>query len=173
MKIIKNFSKFTDILTKLFAYVAVVALLFNVVIIIVNVIMRAFGSAVVGVEEYVSMSEVVLIFLALGYTQFNKGLVHVCFFMKKLPKRGPIIMWALCHWISVGVIGLIVWQTFERIPLAKQATTALLIPFKPFYVILLIGCIVYGIAQLFEAVKASVAIFNAEVREEVMAGLPA
>ena len=48
-----------------------------------------------------------------------------------------------------------------------------LVPYKPFYVVILIGCILYGLAQLFEATKATIAIFNKDVREVVMAELPA
>ena len=174
MKFLNVFGKITDYATRIFAYVAAAALVFNVVIVLINVILRAFGSSVMGVEEYISMGEVVLIFLALGYTQYNKGLVHVCFFMKKIPgKIGPMISWAFCHWISVAVIIVLAWQTLERIPLTKQATTSLLIPYKPFYVVIFIGCILYGLAQLYEALKATVALFNSEVREQVMAELPA
>ena len=173
MKTIRTLSKITNVITKGFAFVAAAALLFNVVIILANVIMRAMGSAIIGTEEYISMGEVVLIFLALGYTQYKGGLVHVCFFMKKLPKLGPVIAWAIHQWIGAGVIFLLVWQTFKHVPVVKQASTALLIPFKPFYVVVGIGCAVYLLAQLFEAVKATTAIFSEEVRGEVVANLPA
>ncbi|MCD8016637.1 MAG: TRAP transporter small permease [Oscillospiraceae bacterium] len=173
MKVINTISKFTNIFTKVFAYVSALAVLFNVVIILANVIMRAFGNAIVGTEELYSMSEVVLIFLALGYTQYNGGLVHVCFFMKKLPGISPVVMWAINQWVSFIAVSLCVWQTFVRVPLVKQVSTALLIPYKPFYVIIGIGFAVYAVACLFESIKATAAIFNKEVREDVVSHLPA
>ena len=173
MKVIKGFDKFTAIVTKIFVYLAVLALLFNVVIILLNVILRAFGSSIVGTEEFVSVAEVVLIFLALGYTQYTHGLVHVGFFMKKLPKVGPYILWAFHQWVGVVIIALLIWQTFVKVPTVKQSSTALNIPFQPFYAIIGIGCIVYEIAQLYEAIRATMAIVNKEVREEVAASLPA
>ncbi len=173
MNTINKLDKITEIITKIFAYVAGAALLFNVVIILANVIMRAFGKAIVGTEEYVSVAEVVLIFLAMGYTQYSGGLVHVCFFMKKLPKLGPVILWALNQWVGVGIIALLAYQNFMQISKIRQVTTALLIPLKPFYGVIAVGCVIYGIAQLYMAVKSTVALFNAEVREDVISKLPA
>ncbi len=173
MNTINKIGKVTHGITSAFAYIGVAALIFNVVIIIANVVMRSFGKAIVGTEEMVAMAEVVLIFMALGYTQKTGGLVHVCFFMKKIPGIGSIIMWAINQWAAVAVIVLIILETAKRIPAARQVTTSLLIPFKPFFYVIAIGCAIYGIAQLFEAVKATAAIFNKEIREDVEAHLPA
>lgn len=173
MKTVKTLDKVTGIITKAFAIVACVSLLFIVVIIIANIVGRAMGKAVVGVEEYFSMAEVVLIALALGYTQHQHGLVHVGFFMKKLPKVGPFIMWAVNQWIGVVVVAALLWATLERIPMVKQVTTALRIPLKPFYAVVAVGFAVYLLAQLYEAVKATVAVFNKQVREQVESELPA
>ena len=173
MNAVKKLDRITEIITKIFAYIAGIALLFNVVIILANVVMRPFGSAVIGVEEYVSVSEVVLIFLALGYTQYTHGLVHVAFFMKKFPKLGPVILWTIHQWVGVVVIAMLTYQSVLRVPSVKQVTTALLIPYKPFYAVIALGSAIYLIAQLYEAIKSTVAIFNKEVREDVIASLPA
>ena len=85
MKFLQSFNKSTNVVTKIGGYIGACALIFNVVIVLANTILRAAGSSIVGTEEFISMGEVVLIFMALGYTQFTHGLVHVCFFMKKLP----------------------------------------------------------------------------------------
>lgn len=173
MKTVRTLDKITGIITKAFAIVACVSLLFIVVIIIANIVGRSMGKAVIGVEEYFSMAEVVLIALALGYTQHQHGLVHVGFFMKKFPKVGPFIMWAINQWVGVVIVALLLWQTIERVPMVKQVTTALRIPLKPFYAVVAVGFAVYLLAQLYEAVKSTVAIFNKEVREQVSAELPA
>ena len=173
MKTVKTLDKISGIIAKAFAIVACVSLLFIVVIIIANIIGRAAGKAIIGVEEYFSMAQVVLIALALGYTQHQHGLVHVGFFMKKLPKVGPFIIWALNQWVGVAVVAALLWQTIERVPMVKQVTTALRIPLKPFYAVVAIGFAVYLLAQLYEAVKATVAVFNKEVRAQVESELPA
>ncbi|MGN1002471.1 MAG: TRAP transporter small permease [Oscillospiraceae bacterium] len=173
MKTIKILDKITDVITRIFAYVAGLSLLFIVVIIIANIIGRAAGKAIIGVEEYFSMAEVVLIALALGFTQYQRGLVHVGFFIKKLPETGTLIVWALNQWIGTAVVGVWLWQAIVRVPNVKQATTALLIPYKPFYAVVAVGCAVYLVAQLYEAIKSTAALFNREVRQEVLDNLPA
>ena len=173
MKFIKGFDKVTNVLTKIGGYIAAVTLLFNVVIVLANVILRIKGGSIVGTEEYISMGEVVLIFMALGYTQYSHGLVHVCFFMKKLPKLGPVIAWMLEQWVGVVIAALWIWQTIKRIPVVTQVTTALLIPYRPFYYVIAIGVGIYLVAQLFEACKSTAALFNAEIREDVVNNWPA
>ncbi len=173
MKTIKQADRVVDIITHVFAYIVAAALLFNVVIILLNVLLRAFGSSVIGVEEYVSLAEVVMIFMAIGYTQWKGGLVHVCFFMKKIPGIGSMIMWTIHMWLASAVIFLLIYQTWVRIPNINQVTTSLLIPLQPFYVVLLVGCIVYLIAQMYEAVKCTGGLFNKELRQEIMNSWPA
>lgn len=158
---------------RVFAYAAACALIFNVVIILANVVLRAFGSSVIGVEEYVSLAEVVLVFLALGYTQYSHGLVHVCFFMKKLPGILSMVMWTIHMWLASLVVFLLVQQTMVRIPAVSQVTQSLLIPLKPFYMVVLVGCVVYLIAQLYEAIKCTIGLFNKELRQEIMNNWPA
>ena len=173
MNTINKVNKATEIFTTVFAYVAGAALLFNVIIIVANVILRATGNAVVGVEEYVSLSEILVIFLALGYTQIKKGLVHVCFFMRKIPGKGALIMWTINMWVAVVVLACLSYETFRHAPAVKQVSTALLIPFRPFYYVIGVGAVVWLVAQLFDAVKSTIALFNKEVEADVVENWPA
>ena len=173
LKSINKIGKATEIFTTIFAFVAGAALLFNVVIIVANVLMRTTGNAVVGVEEYVSLAEILVIFLALGYTQSKRGLVHVCFFMRKIPGKGSLIMWTINMWIAVAVLACLAYETFQHAPAVRQVSTALLIPFKPFYYVIGVGAIVWLVAQLFDAIKSTIALFNKEVAEDVIENWPA
>lgn len=175
MKTINRIDNIVGIIMRVFAYAAACALIFNVVIILANVVLRLkiFGSSVIGVEEYVSLAEVVVIFLALGYTQYNHGLVHVCFFMKKLPGILSMVMWTIHMWLASLVVFLLVQQTWVRIPNVNQVTQSLLIPLQPFYCVVLVGCAVYLVAQLYEAVKCTIGIFNKELRQDIMNNWPA
>ena len=173
MKTISKLDRIVELFTRVFAYVAACALIFNVIIILANVVLRAFGSSVIGTEEYVSLAEILVIFLALGYTQIHHGLVHVCFFMKKLPGVSSMVMWTIHMWVASVIVALWVYQTWVRIPNVSQVTQSLLIPLQPFYGVIMVGCIVYLVAQLYEAIKCTVGIFHKDIREDVMANWPA
>lgn len=174
MKTVKKIEKGVDIFTRVFGYVAVLALVFNMSVIVIDVFCRyVLKSAIIGSNEYVQLGQTVLIFMGLAYTQFNRGLVHVAFFMKKLPKLSPVVVWALQGWVSAVVCALLTYAAWTRIPFIRQSTTSLLIPFKPFYYVMAVGFFVYAVATLFDAVKSTVGIFNKEVRQEVIDNWPA
>lgn len=173
MNTLLKVNKVTEVIATAFACVAGVALLFNVAVIVANVILRAAGNAIVGVEEYVALSEILVIFLALGYTQSKHGLVHVCFFMKKIPGKGALIMWTINMWIAVAILVCLVYETFNHAPAVRQVSTALLIQFRPFYYVIGVGSVVWLIAQLFDAVKSTIGLFNKEVAEDVIENWPA
>ena len=173
LKTINKLNRAAEIFTTVFAWIAGAALLFNVVIIVANVFLRSTGNAIVGVEEYVSLSEIIVIFLALGYTQIKRGLVHVCFFMRKIPGKGSLIMWTINMWIAVAVLACLSYETFRHAPAVKQVSTALLIPFRPFYYIIGVGAVVWLVAQLFEAIKSTSALFSKEIAEDVIQNWPA
>lgn len=174
MKTVKRIEKGVDIFTHIFGYLAALMLIFNMCIIVVDVFCRyVLDASIIGSNEYVQLGQTILIFLGLGYTQFNRGLVHVAFFMKKLPRLSPVIVWALQAWIGTFVCALLTYASLIRIPFIKQSTTSLLIPFRPFYYIMAMGFFVYTIATLFEAVRSTVGVFNKELRQEVMDNWPA
>ncbi len=172
MKLLRMLEKGTERLTRYSAYIAAVALIFNTVIIAAYIISRALGHAIIGTEEYVCMGQVILIALALGYTHHSRGLVYVGFFMKKLPGKCPWIAWVLDAWISVAVCAAWAYQSFVRLPVVRQTSNMLTIPFKPFFLIMSIGIVIYTLSQLFEAIKCTVGCFRREVREEVIEDWP-
>ncbi len=142
-------------------------------LIVAYIISRVFGVAIIGTEEYVSLAQVIVISIAFGYTHFNRGLVHVGFFMKKLPGKGSYIAWLLDNWISAAVCILWAYQSFTRYPFVKQASTMLNIVHKPFYLVMTIGISIYALSQLFDAIKCTVGLFNKDLCQEIQDDYPA
>lgn len=173
MKTLRRVETVVERLTRYSAYIAATALIFNMLIIVAYIVSRIFGSAIIGTEEYVSFTQVIVVSIAFGYTHFNRGLVHVGFFMKKLPGKGPYIAWLLDTWISVAVCILWVYQSIVRYPFVKQASTMLNILHKPFYLVMTIGIVIYALSQLYEAIKCTAGLFNKDICQEVQDNFPA
>jgi TRAP-type C4-dicarboxylate transport system permease small subunit len=176
MKAIRKIEKALDVFSRIFAYVSAAALLCNAVIIGADVFSRfLLNHAIIGSSEYVSMLETVLIFFALAYTLHHKGLVHIAFFMKKLPKETPIYVWTFNEWAGAIVAVLLTYAAYLQSGVVQQthmATTARLIPYYPFYVLMTVGLGTYAIIQIFCAVKSTIGLFDREVRQDVKDNWP-
>lgn len=172
MKVLRKIEGAVDIFTRYAAYAAAIALIFNTLIIAAYIVSRVIGHAIIGTEEYVCMGQVILIALALGYTHNTRGLVYVGFFMKKLPGRAPYVAWVLDAWISVAVCALWAYQSIVRIPFVRQTSGMLTIPYKPFFIIMTCGIVIYTLSQIFEAVKCTCGFFNREIKQEIIENWP-
>lgn len=177
MKTIRKLDNIMDWGTKIVGFVSVLALLFMMLMTVYDVFSRTvLKSAVIGSSEYVTMAETIVIFFALAYTQHNHGLVHVTFFMKKLPKLSPLVLWIFHEWVGTLVAFFLTYASYLYIGFVaktKMATNALLIPYKPFVILMTIGMAAYAITQLYSAIRATTGLFNKEVREDVIENWPA
>lgn len=177
MKTFKKVEKYLGIFSKGFCLVGVAALTFNVLIIVIDVFCRfVLKSAILGSNEYVSLAESIAIFFALAYTQHNNGLVHVTFFMKKFPKLTPLALWTFHEWCGTAIAVLLTYASWLQVGIVSKthaSTTALLIPFYPFYVLMTIGFAAYTLVQLYSAVKSTAGFFNKEVRQDIIENWPA
>lgn len=177
MNTIKKIEKWLDVFSWVFCAVGILALTFCVLIIVYDVFSRfVLKSAIIGSGEYVSMAEVVFVFLALAYAQHNHGLVHITFFMRMLPKICPVIVWTINEWLGTAIVILLTYASWLQAGVVNKtglATTSLLIPLYPFYIIMAIGFFAYAIVQAFSAVKSTVGLFNEEVRQDVIKNWPA
>lgn len=153
------------------------ALLFNFGLIVFDVIRRfVFHNAIRGSTEYVNLAETILIFFGMAFTQHKKGMVHVTFFMKMLPKLGPLISWTIVNWFGTFVGILLTYAAFihaDFVQTLHSATATLYIPLYPFYYLMGFGLALFAIQLFFDSFKTTVAIFNPKVREQVIADWPA
>ena len=156
--------------------IAALALIFNFGIIVVDVISRfVFHNPVLGTTEYVGLAETVLIFFGMAYTQHNKGMVHITFFMKMLPKQGPMISWVIVNWLSAIVGVLLTYASFVHagfVQTMKSATATLYIPYYPFYYLMGFGMALLAIELLFSAVRYTIGLFNKDLRTQIIAEWP-
>ncbi len=177
MKTISKIEKGIGYFTRAFSIVSIAALAYMMLVIVYDVFCRfVFKSSTLGTTELVGLAETLVVFFAFGYTQYKKGLVHVTFFMRKLPKLTPMITWTLTGWISTTMAGLLAYASWVQaavIHSVNQTTATLYIPLYPFYYTMAIGFAVFTVALAFDALKSTIGLFNKDVGEMVMQEWPA
>ena len=164
--------------SKAFCFAAMGAVVFNMSVITYDVVRRLIiHSGFIGVNEYVVVVETILIFMGLAYTKNSNGLVHITFFMRRFPRSSPYIIWTINSYVATFIAILLSYASYLQYIMQSQilhgSTTSLQIPFYPFYFIMMIGFIGYSVAQGYGAAKATIGLFNREIRQQIIENWPA
>ncbi|MBN1697275.1 MAG: TRAP transporter small permease [Spirochaetales bacterium] len=78
-----------------------------------DVILRIFGSGLIGAFDLVRITFVVTIACGLPYVTSVKGHVAIEFFFHKLPEKGRVIVDTGIRILSVLLFGLLAWQSVQ------------------------------------------------------------
>ncbi len=141
--------------------IASVALIVMMLVTVIHVIGRLFfDSPLYGGIEIISLSGVVLIPFAIGYTQAERGHIIIEMLICRLPRRWkpPFAIFSLL--ISLCAVALVAWGAFifawDAVIKPGSLTPILRLPSAPFKFVLVAGCIVlwcYFACHLVEAVR--------------------
>ncbi len=134
-----------------------VILAFMLCFTLVDVVMRAFRSPIVGSFEIISFSGAIAIGFALPYTTFRKGHVIVDFVLERLPKRARdrmqmatrIVAILLFFWIGWNFVamGMDLIRTREVTPMFK-------LPYYPITFMLAFSCLIQCVALFSDMLNA-------------------
>jgi len=122
------------------------ALLTMMVVVVANVLGRfALNKPITGTVEIVGLSGVILISIALIYTEVKRGHIIISVAIDKLPQRVQAILRKGTILFSLGAVALLVWggvlTASERL---KEWTTILHLSAVPFRSIWIACCVVLG-----------------------------
>ena len=122
-----------------------IALVIMMLVVVVHVIGRNFfSSPLYGGVEIISLSGVVLISFALGYTQLQKAHIVVEVLVSRLPKslRTPLAVFVML--VNLFTVTLLIWGAFDyfwdAVIKPGSYTLVLHLPSAPFRFIWLLGC---------------------------------
>jgi TRAP-type C4-dicarboxylate transport system permease small subunit len=140
------------------------SLLIMMLVVVVHVIGRNFfSSPLYGGVEIISLSGVILISFALGYTQLQKGHIVVEVLVSRLPGslRTPFAIFARV--VSLITVSLLVWggidYFWDAIIKPGSYTLVLHLPSAPFRFVWVLGCaamwgyFLYDLIQILRKVK--------------------
>lgn len=162
--------------SKAMANISALVIMVMMLLVVCDVFLRyLFSAPIKGSYEMVSLLMTLVVFFSFAYAQKTKSLVYMTFFMRKLPLRMPIIMWAVTNILSFGISVLLTIASFQQTKVIRgmmTTTASLYIPLYPFYFLMGIAFVGFTIILFYDAAKATVAVFNKKVAEVVKAEWP-
>ncbi|HOZ47909.1 MAG TPA: TRAP transporter small permease [Candidatus Hydrogenedentes bacterium] len=143
----RGYEKAVTAVVLLLSVVAGLGVLTMMVVTCLDVILRLFGSPLIGAYDIVRLAGAVTIACALPYTTAVKGHVAIEFFFQMLSRRGRILVDTLARSIGMGLFGLLAWQSVvygNGIKSSGQVTATLQIPlfWLPYVLALCCGVVV-------------------------------
>jgi TRAP-type C4-dicarboxylate transport system permease small subunit len=152
------------------------ALIFGMMALIcVDVAGRYLGKAVTGSYEIVMMVMALIVFYALPYAQFKKGLVRVDFIINFFPKLPRKILWAFGDLIATVVCYLLAIACYlyasQTLLHSGQRTSVLLLPYYPFYFAAAAGLLLFALILTVDLLHSCLHVFREE--EGALSGLDA
>ena len=121
-----------------------VALVLVMLIIVANILLRAFWKPLTGSYEMVEILGAILLSLGIAHCAVHKGHVAVSFLVDKMAFRTRAIIDTLTNLIFLGVISCVTWGMIQyagKMLDRGYTTTSLAIPLYPVYYLVSIGLI--------------------------------
>ncbi|MDR2354815.1 MAG: TRAP transporter small permease [Clostridiales Family XIII bacterium] len=134
-------------------------------LICVDVVGRYFlSNPVFGSYELVQMLMGLLVFYALPYAQYKKGLVRVDFIINFFPRLPRSIIWALGDLISTGVCYALAYacfyHAFRMLSVSGAKTSVLMMPLYPFYYVASLGLLLFALILTVDMIHSFATIFR-------------
>lgn len=105
-----TFEKVLDRLVKLLRLLGSLALVAIMLLTTADVVMRAFGSPILGAVDMVGLLAVVVLACAMPYTQMERGHVGVDILVQRMSERSQAILDAVTSTVSLILFALVAWQ---------------------------------------------------------------
>lgn len=105
-----------------------------------------FNHPIQGVLEVTELMMVFIVFLAFAYVESKNGHVRVDLVVSLLPRKLQLYIEGLVTLISLGVIGIMAWQSILYSIELRQGgniTASLGIPVSPFLLVVAFGCLLF------------------------------
>lgn len=166
-------TKVTDKLCEIVSIFSMVTIVFLMAMICVDVVTgNIFNNPIPGVYEVCQVILTTLVFSSWAYTQCKHGHIHVTMFVSKMPQKLRFVCFAITSYISTFVMGIATYAVYLNIwdkKASGECTGTLQIPYWPFFLLEAIAFAFFTVILLRDALKATIAIVNKQLAEEIQA----
>lgn len=150
----------TDLLISLCALVGAAGLMVALGVVAADVIGRALGAPLFGARDIVSMAGVFVVFGGMAQAHRKGAHIVVDLFERYFPPRLNLVLTVAGHLLGAMVFGLIAWQLWLTVDLARllrMSTNLLYLPRAPFLQAMTVMAGVCALSMVLTAVETLLA----------------
>lgn len=152
--------KIVYILSLRTAQLAQIALVVVMLVIVANIIMRAWWKPLTGSYELVEIFGAIILSLGLAYCAVNRGHVMVSLLVDNFPPRVQSAVDCITNAVSLAVIALIGWGLLQYAAMVHRrslSTASLDIPLFPVYYLVAFGLLMLALTVFVDLLKSIIA----------------
>jgi TRAP-type transport system small permease protein len=145
-------------ISRIFSYIGTGVVVIMMLLTVADVFMRyTFRSPVVGTLELTEYCMVIIAFFALGWCEIRRRHISVDLLVGRFPSRTQAIIASITNILGLAVLIPLTWQNWLRVQHEfeiQRASTMLSIPDYPFFLALVIGCVIFILAVIINLAKS-------------------
>jgi TRAP-type C4-dicarboxylate transport system permease small subunit len=130
---------------------AAIVLVLIVLIVVANIVLRAFDTAIAGAYDLIVILTPVAISLSIAYCAVKDGHVAVGMLVERFPKKVQNIIDFVIGSITIVTLLMVTWYVVMHADKMRQnheVTTTILIPYAPFIIIIAVGVAMLALVVL-------------------------
>jgi len=153
----KIFERIVNSLSKWLNWVAGIALVLMLLVIVVDIIgAKLFKSPLPGGVDIVGLLGVIVIAFAIAQTQVVHGHIEVEFFVMRIPEKARNVITSIIYSLGMLLFVLLSWQSFDfgrKLQVSGEVSMTLGIPLYPFVYGIAFSCVVVFLVLLLQYLK--------------------
>lgn len=148
---IKRYNNLINLINDRLKDLAAIVLVLIVLIVVANIILRAFDTAIAGAYDLIVILTPVAISLSIAYCAVKDGHVAVGMLVERFPKKVQHIIDFIIGSITIVTLLMVTWYVVMHADKMRQnheVTTTILIPYAPFIIIIAVGVAMLALVVL-------------------------
>ncbi len=150
--------KLADGLISLSAFIGSAGLIFEMLVILVDVIGRAFGSPMFGSQDLITMTMILIVFGAMALCDRQGGHIAVDLLERRFPQKLNRMIDALSALMGAVIFVMLAWAVYKVVAInvrfnMPDSTNLLNLPMTWFRIILIVFAIITSLGMLLRSIE--------------------
>ena len=153
-----RFEKAIALISRIMNNIGIAFLMLLTLLITADVLLRAFFKRpILGTNELSEFMMIIVVYLAVAYTQHRKSHVSVDLVITRFPQRTRDIIDSFTYLLSLTICSLITWRSFAdvgRLLDINRVSDVLNVPIAPFLLVMAVGFFLFSVVLLIDFLHA-------------------